>query len=173
LKVVQQRPEARWLPSRYRFALAKIIAMIVLQRAPKETAELQRMSFTIDRDQSAAENFTVAMWMYLTSTAFVMAVTPRATWILAPLVTPLLMQLPFYASGVIASAFGSQDNRKLNSLVCMTVQMAAAAHFATAEEPVRYVAWFFLAVVALNVIASAAMWLMRGSVAAMERRCDA
>ena len=51
------------------------------------------------------------------------------------------------------------------------LMIIASAWFAMQSGLVRYVAWFFLAVVLLNAIAWVAMIALRNSVRELEQRC--
>ena len=164
MRVIRDRDEARWLPSRHHFALAKLIAMIVMKPA---------INYAIDRDQSTLENYAISIWLYITGTAYLMAATHPLAWIIVPWIAGFLIHAPCFLIGWIAGLFGGHDNRKLNGVLTMGMMLIASSHFAMTTSPVRFIAWFFLGVVALNAIAAVVMWMLRGTAAAMERRCEA
>jgi hypothetical protein len=170
--VIRDRDEARWLPSRHHFALAKLIGMIVMKPAPRAQSSI-RLIYAIDRDQSTLENYSIAMWLYVTGTAYLMAATHPIAWILMPWIAGFVIHAPCFLIGWIAGLFGGHDNRKLNGLLTMGMMLIASSYFATTASPVRFIAWFFLGVVALNAVAAVVMWMLRGTAAAMERRCEA
>lgn len=172
MRVVRDRNEARWLPSRHRFALAKLIAMVVMPRARREPTSL-KMIYAIQRDQSTLEHYSVAVWLYITATAYLIAITPPILWIVMPWIAGLAIHVPCFLIGWLAGLAGGNDNRKLNGISTMAMMLIASSYFATTSSPVRFIAWFFLGVVALNAIAAVVMWLLRGTAAAMERRCEA
>jgi hypothetical protein len=172
VKVVRDRDEARWLPSRHHFALTKLIAMIAMKRTTHRESSLKRI-YAIERDQSTLENYSIAIWLYLTGTAYLLAITPKVTWILIPWIAGFAVHAPCFIIGVIANRFGAVDNRKLNGISTMVLFLIASSWFATTDSPVALVAWLFLGIVALNAIAAVVMWMLRGTAAAMERRCVA
>jgi hypothetical protein len=172
VKVVRDRDEARWLPSRHHFALAKLVAMVAMTRATTEKTSLRRI-YAIERDQNTVEHYSIAIWLYLTGTAYLMAVTPPIAWIVMPWIAGLALHVPCFTIGAIANQFGAIDNRKLNGVLTMALMLIASSYFALHDSPVRFVAWFFLGVVALNAVAAVVVWMLRGTAAAMERRCVA
>jgi ABC-type multidrug transport system fused ATPase/permease subunit len=172
VRVIRDRDEARWLPSRHHFALAKLIAMIVMKPASRAESSI-KLIYAIDRDQSMVENYAVAMWLYVTGAAYLMAATHPAAWILMPWLAGFLIHAPCFLIGWIAGLFDAEDNRKLNGVLTMGMMLIASSYFATTTSPVRFIAWFFLSIMALNAIAAVVMWMLRGTAAAMERRCEA
>ena len=172
MRVIRDRDEARWLPSRHHFALAKLIAMIVMKPAPRAETSLKRI-YAIDRDQSTLENSAISIWLDVTGTAYLMAATHPAAWILMPWIAGFVIHAPCFLIGWIAGLFGGHDNRKLNGVLTMGMMLIASSHFAMSDSPVRFLAWFFIGVFALNALAAVVMWMLRGTAAAMERRCEA
>ena len=55
MNVVVDRPDGRWLPSRHRFALARLIGYLRLRRAKAAVRHSEHLILPIDRDQTAAE----------------------------------------------------------------------------------------------------------------------
>jgi len=172
VKVVRDRDEARWLPSRHHFALTKLVAMIAMKRTTHRESSLKKI-YAIERDQSTLENYAIAIWLYVTGTAYLLAVTPKFTWIVIPWIAGFLIHVPCFVIGVIANRFGAVENRKLNGVSTMAMYLIASSWFATTDSPVAVIAWIFLGIVALNALAAVVMWMLRGTAAAMERRCVA
>jgi hypothetical protein len=177
VKVIHDRPEAALLPSRRRFALARLIAFVrasVAHVAPLPAGA--HVTFTIDRDQDAAEMYAVAIWYTLTTAVYATALLPLPlplAIIGSILLTPWLVEIPFHISGGLFPATRNRDNRALNSIWMMSLTTLASAYVATLPSPARYVAWFFFAVLALNAIAFVIMWLLRARVRKLEARCGA
>src|SRR4051794_21762234 len=71
-ETIRNRPEARWLPSRHRFALFRLYALLRLVSAKPEQTEAE-LVLPIERDQSAHEQYAVALWIYVTAVAYVAA----------------------------------------------------------------------------------------------------
>lgn len=168
MKVVRGRGEARWLPSRFHFALFRLFAYLRLRSARPEVVDA---AFAIDRHQSAFENFAVGTWTLLSLAAYVAwMLMPR--WPLplvlvgAPVIAVMLMQPPIIIVGVLL--IRRQNNLRLNSVVLMSLLTAAAVYFARIEGWVRYAAWQFLGMLALNAVAAVIVMMLRGSMAELE-----
>jgi hypothetical protein len=163
------------VPSRRRFALAKLIAFVRASIArERPTPPGVRVALEIDRDQDAAEMYTVAVWYTLTIAIYVAAFVPlHAPFAIAVsiAVTPWLVQFPFYISGGAVPAMRNRDNRTLSSVWMMSLLTVASAFVAMTSNPAHYVAWFFFAVLAINGISAAIMWLLRDRVRELEARC--
>lgn len=168
MKIVRGRADARWMPSRYTFALSRIFAFVKMRNAKAEMADV---AYVADRHQSAAENFTVGAWIILTLSAYVAATLAR-WW---PLPIALLAALPIalflihlsvIAVGIIL--IRRENNLRVSSVVLMAWMTAATAYFARSQSWVRFIAWQFLAVLALNAIAAVVVLLMRDPIADVE-----
>jgi hypothetical protein len=172
VKIVRGRADARWLPSRFNFAIFRLFAFFRMKTA---TPEPRDVALVIDRNQNNVESFTLAAWVTLTVTCYV-AGTLFASW---PLPLALLagipvaitcLEIPIVTVGLIVRH--TKSNIGLNSVVLMSLLLAAALYFVRAQSFasswVRFVAWQFLGAVALNVIAAAIVFLLRGAIAEME-----
>ena len=175
---VRGRADARWLPSRYSFALFRLAAYVRLRRARAEAAHV---SYFIDRHQSATENWLVGIWVTLTIACYIAAAV-FADW---PLIASLPLsfvlsavvgiELPVVISGAIIApmwkaltGMKGDNHLRFNSIVVMMTFILAAVHFAAAESWARYAAWQFLGVVIANAGASVIVFLLRGSIARLE-----
>jgi hypothetical protein len=171
MNVVHDRPRAKWLPSRHRFALARLVAFIVLESGGKAGAsDVDRIILAIDRDQSAIENYAVAIWFVATTTCFIAALLPLPipVALLAAFVPALIaVQIPLHFTGPLFRSRG------VNAVFTMMCGAAAALYFASQHSWARLPAYAFLGVVALNAAAAVVMWLLRGRVRAAEQRCVA
>lgn len=175
---VRGRTDARWLPSRYNFALFRLAAYLRLRRAHARTAHV---NFFIDRHQSAFENCAVAIWITLTVACYI-AATMFGEWPVAASVplsvllsAAVAIELPVVVSGAIVAPLwkavtGGRDenNIRFNSTVVMTIFILAALYFAASKSWARYAAWQFLAVVAANAVASLLVFLLRRPIARIE-----
>ena len=168
MKIVRGRADARWLPSRFNFALFRLFAFLRMKTAAPEPRDV---ALVIDRHQNNVESFTLAAWVTLTVTCYA-AGTLFASWPL-PLALPAgilvaitCLEIPIVTVGLIVRR--TQDNIALNSVVLMSLLIAAALYFARAQSWVRFAAWQFLGAVALNAVAAAIVFLLRGTIAEME-----
>jgi hypothetical protein len=162
-------PAAKWFPSRHHFALARLFAFVRSQFPVRQRTDVDHILLSIDRDQSALETYVIAIWIFLTFTCYVAAVLPPPWMIAAPAIAALLVQLITGSVGLIGSVRANHLRR--NSMILFGLMIIASAYFALQPTLVRYVAWSFLAVVALNAIAWLAMVALRRSVRKLEQRC--
>jgi hypothetical protein len=168
--IVRGRDDARWMPSRHRFALFRLAAFLRLRRtAPRPRPDVM---IAVAGIGDAGENYGVAAWIALTVTGYVAS---ELAWSLALafpaalLLAILLLKAVIIASGLTARIFSKQENHlRLNGAVLWVALIAAAAYYARSAFWVRFVAWQFLAVVALNVLAAIVAFLLRDSIAELE-----
>jgi hypothetical protein len=175
LRVVHDRPEARWLPSRHRFALWRLAAYIRLRwsRPPLERPE--HLILSIDRDQTAAEMHGIAAWIFVTTVCYFAAFLPFALplSILAAIVLAgIAVQIPIVpGGGMLRLLIGDGDHVKIVSVTTMGLLLIASSYVATTTTWARFVAWFFFAIVIINGVAAAILWLLRDFVRDAEERC--
>ena len=168
MKVVSGRGEARWLPSRYNFALFRLYGYARIRSAAPEPADLV---LVIDRHQSASENFVVGAWTTLTLAAYVTAILSRV-WALPAAIAAsipaalVVMHLTLFLAGAILIRRG--NNLRVNSWTLLLLLAAAALYFSRSATWARFVAWQFLAVLALNAIAAAVLVPLRGRIHELE-----
>jgi hypothetical protein len=165
MKVIRDRADARWLPSRHHFALFRLFAFLRMRSVKPEPRP--GLMLVVDRDQTAAEHHGVSLWIVLTVTCYV-AATLFATWPVA-LALPVAFVLAAGAIEVPVVLGGLVLPARANSVLVMLVLIAAAAYFATQRTWVRFAAWQFLALVALNALAAMIVFLLREPIARLER----
>lgn len=168
MRIVRGRADARWLPSRFNFALFRLYAFVRMKTAKPEPADV---SLVIDRNQNPIESAVLSVWTTATIACYA-AGTLFASW---PLPLALLAGIPVAITCleipivVVGLALRNRENNiPLNSAVLMVLLIAAAAYFARAQTWVRFAAWQFLAAVALNAVAAAIVFSMRDTIAEME-----
>ncbi|HUR81668.1 MAG TPA: hypothetical protein VM733_12945 [Thermoanaerobaculia bacterium] len=167
MKIVRGRADARWLPSRFNFALFRLLAFSMMRVAAPEHRDV---SLIIDRNQNNLESHLVGLWTTLTVTCW-LAGTLFASW---PVPLALVVAFPlainclsFPVVAMLAARRGA-TNVGLNSVMIMTMLIIAALCFARAHTWIRFVAWQFLGGIALNAIAAPFAYLLRGSIAEMD-----
>ena len=126
--------------NRHHFALARLIAHFVEDR---QSCLSGTILLANDRDQSAIENYSVAIWFYVTTVCYIAAAVP---WLLAIPLAVVAISLPLLSGA----------GMKANGQILMLLQFSASAYFATASGPVKYVAWLFLIVFFMN----SAAWIL-------------
>lgn len=176
MRLVRDRAEARWFPSRHNFALFRLAAFLRLRRAQRQPCDA---ILIIDRHQSTTETWIVLSWVTLTLTCY-LAATLLVGWHIAlalaaslPLAFTLL-EVPAIVSALTIAPIwnaitGARSNGiRVNSIVVMTLFTGASAYFATRSTWIRFVAWQFFALVALNAIAAVIVFSLRDSIARLE-----
>ncbi len=174
LNVAIDRPDARWLPSRHHFAVARLIGYIVLGRA-RHAENPEHLVLSIDRDQTAVEMHLTAFWVFATTTCYIAASLPFALPLSIVLSIPLAAvatHLPTVLGGpILRTLTGDGNHIKIVSVITMVLLLIASSYVATTRTWARYVAWLFFAILLLNGVAAVILWMLRGSVQAAEERC--
>ncbi|MBV8516566.1 MAG: hypothetical protein JO197_04100 [Acidobacteria bacterium] len=173
-QTIRGHAEARWLPSRHRYALFRLYAYLRLLRARPEPKEV---ALFIDRDQSAGEQFGVSVWILLMVFCFVAGELfepwplPLAFAAAVP-VTIVLIEIPLYAVGLLLPLVRVPIERHVAMIdaAYLLLIFIGALVYARSESWLSFVAWQFLGIVMLNVVAAAIVFLLRGSIARLERR---
>jgi peptidoglycan/xylan/chitin deacetylase (PgdA/CDA1 family) len=91
--------------------------------------------------------YSVATWVVLTVTCYFAAIL---WWPLALPAAVLALQIEIIIAGL---SLGSGNNLRAQSMILMFLLIAASVYFATTATWVRFAAWQFLALIALNAIA--------------------
>jgi hypothetical protein len=165
--MVRGRAEARWLPSRHRFALFRLHAYLRLRGAKPQPTD--GLILAIHPDQSAFDTYAVALWTMATMTCFLYAllvqvmIAPAALLLAVPLAS-IVIQAP-HAVGLIVRG---GPNTGLISKILMLLFTVLSLHFARTATWVRFAAWQFLLLLALNALAALVMFALRGRVARLE-----
>ena len=179
MRVVRNRRDARWLPSRFHFALFRFFAYLRLRTARPEPAP--GLVMAVERHQSASENYLVAICVFIVATSFVvtllnLTMSLPAAWVIAVPATAIIIPLsvPFLAYVIMPIVRKivpfRADNLAANSVVIMSITIGAAIFVLLSRSPLRYVAGTFLLLVALNAAAAALMFFLRDSIAGAERQ---
>jgi hypothetical protein len=175
VNAVTDKPEARWLPSRHRFALSRLIAYAKLRGARAIANNAEHLILPIDRDQTAAEMNGVAIWVFVTTVCYVAAILPMA-WpaaiITAIPIAAIVIHFPIVGIGpIVRMLIGDGDHIKITSVITMSLLVIASSYFVASSSWARYVAWFFFAVLIANGTAAILVWLLRDGIRKAEERC--
>ena len=176
MRVVRGRAEARWFPSRHNAALFRLIAYVRLRRAP---AEPGHGVMVIDRHQSNVETWLVMSWITLTFACYVAAAWfdgwPIALALLASIpLAIVLLEVPVVITALTVTPAWRAITRTrtsaitVNSFLFLLLLTASSAYFAMQRTWVRFVAWQFLGMLALNAVAAVIVFLLRASIARLE-----
>lgn len=176
MNVIVNRSAARWLPSRHRFALPQLVAFARLRRGnPQDADGPDHLILSIDRDQSAAESYAVAVWVFVTVAAYLAAILPiplpLAIIVAIPLAS-IVIHIPIVVGGpTLRIILGDNDHVKIVSVGTMSLLTGWSFYVARGHSWARFVGWFFFAVLACNAIASLILWLLRAEVDEEENQC--
>jgi hypothetical protein len=175
VNAITDRPEARWLPSRHRFALSRLIAYAKLRGVRALANDAEHLILPIDRDQTAAEMNAIAIWMFVTTVCYVAATLPLI-WpvaiIVAIPIAAIAIHFPIVVIGpIVRMLIGDGDHIKIISLITMSLLVIASSYVAVSNSWPRYVAWIFFAVLIANGAAAIVVRLLRGRIRAAEERC--
>lgn len=117
----------------------------------------------------------VAIWVMITTTAYVAASLPFTLPVSILLAIPLAamaIQVPFLPGGALLRLLlGDGNHIKIVSVTTMALLLIVSSYFAMKTTWPRFVAWFFIAVLIINSVAAALLWLMRDQIRAAEERC--
>ena len=159
MRLVRDRDDARWMPSRFHFALFRLAAFLRLRgMAPRPR---RGIILAVDRHQSAFENYAVSIWIVITLACYVAYELP-SLWPLALLFALTAIQVAVVAGGLIARS------ERASSVVLMSLFLLAAAYYARTATWVRFVAWQVLAFAALNALSALLVFALRGTIAKRE-----
>lgn len=162
MRSVRDRADARWMPSRYHFALFRLLAFLRLRGAAPQPRK--GMLLIADRDQTAWEHYLVAAWYIVTMAAFLAELFSIS--ILFAL--PIAMLVPYLLLIIAGLPLIRRDNIDLQSFVFMAAVTGAAAYYSFSQAAVRFVAWQFLGFLVFNTICAAIVFLLRDNIARLE-----
>jgi hypothetical protein len=175
LNIVIDRPEARSLPSRHRFAIARLIGYVRLRLAARAAQHSEHIILSIDRDQTAAEMHFVALWVFATTTCYIAALLPLTLPLAILLAIPLAaiaIHIPIVVGGpLLRFLTGDGDHIKIVSVITMALLLIVSSYVATTATWARVIAWLFFAILLTNCAAAFFLRLLRGAVQAAEERC--
>jgi hypothetical protein len=175
MNVAVNRPEARLLPSRHRFALARLVAYVRLRLDRPAAAQPEHLILPIERDQTAAEMNCVAVWVFATTACYVAASLPFSLPLSVVLAMPLaaiVIHVPIIAGGVaLRLVMGDGNHIKIISVITMGLLLIASSYAVTTTSWTRFVAWLFFGVLVVNAAAAVILRPLRGAVQAGEERC--
>ena len=176
MNVIINRSAVRGLPSRHRFALAQLVAFARLRRGePQDADSPDHLILPIDRDQSAAESYAVAVWVFLTVAAYLAATLPMPLPLAIIVAIPLasiVIHIPIVVGGLtLRLLLGDNDHVKIVSVGTMSLLIAWSFYVTRGDSWARIVAWLFFGVLACNAIAAVILWLLRAEVQAEESQC--
>jgi len=174
--MIRNRADARWLPTRFNTALARLIAFTVCRaRQPRHQPGLV---LAIDRNQSATENYFVAIWFYLSSVAYFFSglerLMPRWSALLVALpATALTIQFLTHLFSFGTHAWRQQSHARLNSVALMLIMIFLSFSAITTTHWTRFVGGMALLLFAMNAIAAVAVRMLGSRFAALERSFEA
>ena len=154
------------IPSRHHFALFRLGAFLRL-RLTQTPVKRENAVYTIHPDQSEFESYSVAAWSVVMTACYL---SDFVTPFLAPLLAAIAFHIPICTVGLMRK---NKNNLRLNSIIAMSLLAFAAAMYATSASWLRFVAWQFLSLAALNALAAIIMFFLRNSIAKLEAAASA
>ena len=174
MKFIRNREDARFLPSRYHFAIFRLVAWLKLLATPARPRP--GLALVVDRDQSAIEQYFAGWAFVLTTWAYITAALSER-WnalvaaILAIAIALVVVEIPMFALGGLLSAIAPGRRWSgVTSIATFAPLLLASLYFAMTSGWPRLLAWSVLAVVGANVFAACVLWLLRERVRNAERR---
>jgi hypothetical protein len=186
MKAHVEAAEGRWLPSRYRYALFRLTAFLLLRKGAAARSEPPggRCVLILDRDQNPIESFALSLFVVVWSAACVSISAwyagvsrPAAIALFAIVVaiTPIIIQLVLYliagarAALRKAGAPFSEANYEVQSAAFFLLMLGTAIAAAISGQPaLEFLGWIWLGLLMLNGAAAILMRLVAQSVAAAE-----
>ncbi|HEY2323136.1 MAG TPA: polysaccharide deacetylase family protein [Thermoanaerobaculia bacterium] len=108
--------------------------------------------YALFRPLPVEENYVISVVMWLVPACYLFALIPNVFGALfALLATPFLLQIPLWAAAPFLAA--DQPHHAANSGILFTLLLLLSAWFATWHSWIRFVAWGFIALFAINFIA--------------------
>ena len=158
MRIVRDRADARWLPSRFHFALFRLFAYTRLRSSRPQPQP--GLMLAIDRYQSAAENHIMSIVMTVVVASFF-----GSPWGIPAAI--IALQLAIVLARPIMRTFRSADadTTRGGGAIIMTATIALAVWFARTMLVPRV----FLALVILNGVAAAILFGLRRQIAAAGR----
>ncbi len=177
MRVVRERMEARWLPSRAHFAIFKLLALIRFYVAPRQVRP--GVILVIDQYQNGAESYALSVAAPLALACYAGAFVAPHIGALGALFAGLAALLALIFIALVASTavrmigIRPANLQRFNGGTVLTLVTLASAYFAVSDLWVRWVGRAFLAALGLNLTAAVVLWLIRDFLAALEREYEA
>lgn len=178
MRLVRDRTEARWLPSRFNLALFRAYALVRFHLAPRTLSREPRV-YSLERNQSAVEANAVCAW-YVATTAVYLFVSLRGLThpvLLAVLALPTAA-IVIHLLAIFSSIIGwlvvprrmleHGTGSEVASLLLHSIHIAVSIVMLGQGAPARWIAFTALTLVAANLVAAVMMFLLRPSVERLE-----
>ena len=135
----------------------------------------EHLILSIDRDQSAAEHYSAAIWTVLTTASYIAVLLPLRmpfAFITALPLAFFAIHIPVVGGGLILRLLaGDKNHASAVSASAMGMLFVWSAYVARTTSWARFVAWFFFAVVASNAVSWLLLRILRSQVRTAEDRC--
>ena len=177
MRYVRGHREGRLLPSRHDFALFRLAAYVRLRVSRSEPDD---SLLAVERHQSTLEALLVGLWFFLTAACYLAASVfhrwPRVLGITVGFAVAIVLQqfvmmifyytlVPLWHAVTRKVRHSSIDLQSTLFLLSMTVVSAGVA---LGDSWVRFIAWQFLGVIAVNAVAALIVFALRHRIAALE-----
>jgi hypothetical protein len=166
--MVRDCPQAKWFPSRHRFALFRLLSLVRAKFSKPPKMDVDHLLLAIDPDQSAVEHYIITLLIIITLTCYF---SSMVAWPIAFLIAATAIQACIVVGGLVVRGATSEIHLKRNSFFLMTAIVATSLYFAMQTSSARYVAWFFLGMVSLNALSWLILRILRNTVRELEAQC--
>ena len=166
MKVVRGRADARWLPSRFNFALFRLFAYVRMRNAKPEPRDV---AMVLDRNQNPIESFAISVWAPLTLACYMAAFLSVSFFLAIPMAI-VLIQVAIGVAGIVVMPLRrGRDAIGPITILLTLLFLGMTIWFTRSQSWVRFVAWHVLILFGLNAIAAGVVFLLRGAIADFER----
>lgn len=168
MNAIRNRPAARWLPVRFRYALFRLYALHRISKR-QHWSETAPVVIVLEPDQTF-EHFVVAGWLLATCVAELAAaipVHPAIAIAVATVLAPPLMHLPYFLIG--GALLREGNHLRLHSGVTFLLLSIASAATCVGRGWARPAGWLFFIVLAINAVAAILCLVLRKRFEAIER----
>jgi hypothetical protein len=187
MKAHVELAEGRWLPSRYRYAMFRLTAFLILRwRAPHQASSTNlRYVVIIDRDQNPIESFAFSLFLVTWGAAYA-SVAAMLYWGVRPAVAaglfpisfslmPLIVQVVLYVvAGLMAVSrraglpVADTNHAVQTGVLFLVISVVAAMASSSGRFPLPILGWIWFALLGLNAVAAVLMRLLGKPVQAAE-----
>lgn len=179
MTVIRNRADARWLPSRFDFALFRLFAYFRLKAMKPEPQP--NIALSVDRHQNAVENYLLPACVVVVIAAFLASIMATAipfgaACAIALPAAVLMIDIHVVLMGVaitplVRKVTGTRSDSGIavSSAIVTAAAFASAVLLAAGRSPLRHVGTTYLALLAANALAFPVVLLLRPRIADLER----
>lgn len=176
MRLVRNNPDARWLPSRFRYPLGRLIAALVLA-SRRKSQETKGLVLAVERDQNPFESNAIAAGVSLTLIIyFAEILRPYArsfSYLLAVITTVVALHAAILFFWWFFRMVRVRNAQFITDVLFFLVLVALSMYYVLTPSTsplTRIVAVLLVGAVVLNILASVVLRLFRTTIARLEER---